>query len=208
MQLILVRHGETSWNVEEVFRGRAQIDLDEAGLRQAELVAGYLRQMQIEAVYSSPLARALHTAEAIAVKHRLVVNSSEALNDLDFGDWEGKSIAVVREAYPEQYMLWTAHPEKARLPGGETLGDATRRAMTAVHQAITDHQGSVVMVSHRVVIKTLTLALMGLDESSFWNVRVDPCSITAFEHSEGRFILLRQNDTCFLHSTGESLRDF
>jgi broad specificity phosphatase PhoE len=208
MQLILVRHGETSWNVEEVFRGRARIDLDEAGLRQAELVAGYLRQMHIEAVYSSPLERAVHTAEAIAVKHRLLVHSSEALNDLDFGDWEGKSIAVVREAFPEQYMLWISHPERARLPGGETLGDATRRAMTAVHQAIADHQGNVVMVSHRVVIKTLTLALMGLDESKFWNVRVDPCSITAFEHSEGRFILLKQNDTCFLHSTGESLRDF
>jgi broad specificity phosphatase PhoE len=208
VELVLVRHGETAWNVGEIFRGRSQIDLDEAGMRQADLVAEYLKDMQIEAVYSSPLARALHTAEPIARRHFLPVNPSDALNDLDFGEWEGKPTTVVSEYYPEQYALWTVHPERASLPRGETLGDATRRALTAVHRAVAVHRGNVVLVSHRVVIKILTLALLGLDESRFWNIRVDPCSITAFEHSEGRFVLVRQNDTCFLHAAGERLRDF
>lgn len=64
--IILVRHGDTDWNVEEVFRGRADIELNETGIEQARLLAKYLESVPIEAVYSSPLKRALETARIIA----------------------------------------------------------------------------------------------------------------------------------------------
>ena len=72
-EIILARHGETEWNVEEVFRGRIDIELNETGMKQAELLAEYLRDVEIDAIYSSPLKRALKTAEIIAGYHKLVI---------------------------------------------------------------------------------------------------------------------------------------
>ena len=70
-KIILARHGETEWNVAEIFRGRIDVELNETGLKQAELLAEYLRDIKIEAVYSSPLKRALRTAQAISRYQRL-----------------------------------------------------------------------------------------------------------------------------------------
>ena len=86
-KIILARHGETAWNVEEIFRGRIDVELNETGRRQAQLLAGHLIDINIEAVYSSPLSRALETAEAIAGRRRLEVDVSAGLMDLDFGEW-------------------------------------------------------------------------------------------------------------------------
>jgi broad specificity phosphatase PhoE len=79
VEIILARHGETEWNVEEVFRGRIDVELNQTGLKQAELLAEYLSGHKIEAVYSSPLKRALKTAEVVARRHKLrveIVNAS------------------------------------------------------------------------------------------------------------------------------------
>jgi phosphoserine phosphatase len=202
MDVLLVRHGETFWNVGEIFRGRADVGLNETGREQAGLVAEHLRDSPIEAVYSSPLKRALHTAQAIAALHGLDVIVSAGLNDLNFGDWEGKSVNVVKQSYPRQFEMWEQKPETVTLPGGETLGQVRERALGAVSAALALHQGAVVLVSHRVVHKLLILALLGLDDSRFWNVTVDPCSVTVFKHTNGRFVLTRHNDTCFLESAG------
>jgi broad specificity phosphatase PhoE len=72
-ELILARHGQTTWNVVEVFRGQADVDLDDTGLKQAELLADYLSDREIKVVYSSPLKRAQKTASAVAKRHNLKV---------------------------------------------------------------------------------------------------------------------------------------
>jgi len=84
-EIILVRHGETEWNVKEVFRGRIDIELSENGIKQAELLAEYLSHLKIEAVYSSPLRRALKTAEMIADAHKLGVEIAPGLMDFNYG---------------------------------------------------------------------------------------------------------------------------
>jgi broad specificity phosphatase PhoE len=90
IEIILVRHGETAWNRREIFRGRADIELSETGARQAELLAQYLSQTGISAIYSSPLKRALKTAEAIASYHSLDVKTTSGLIDFDYGNWQGR----------------------------------------------------------------------------------------------------------------------
>jgi phosphoserine phosphatase len=207
--LILVRHGETAWNVGEIFRGRADIELNETGRRQASLVAAHLSELGVDAVFSSPLKRAMDTAAAIAARHSTGVTVAHGLNDLDFGEWEGKSVDLVRRSYPEQFEMWESHPERVTLPGGESLRDAKERALGVVDAALGLHVGTVVLVSHRVVNKLIILALLGLGEPCFWNVVVDPCSVTVFRHAGGRFVLTRHNDTCFLESAGaRPLADF
>ena len=208
MELVLVRHGQTKWNVEEIFRGRADIELNDHGRRQAELLGEFLAVPTIEAVYSSPLKRALDTADSVARRHRLDVQVAPGLIDMDFGDWEGLQGEVVKQRYAAAYAAWTDRPEQADIPGGETLSQVRRRVMQAVDQIVAAHSGRVVIVTHRVILKLATLSLLGLDESSFWNIVVDTCGVTTFRVEGGRNILLRHNDNSFLNLPGAKLADF
>ncbi len=198
MDIILARHGETEWNVGEVFRGRADIDLNRNGRLQAELLGQYLAVTKIEAVYTSPLKRAVDTARSIARFHNLQVEVREELNDLDFGAWEGLSVNEVPLRYPDLFAVWADHPEKVCLPGGETLDDVKKRSMKTIDTIIDHYRESVVLVTHRVVIKVLVCNLLGLGNAHFWNIMVDTCGLTTFRYDKGRFVLIRHNDNGFL----------
>ncbi len=210
VEIILVRHGETDWNKEEIFRGRADIELNEVGVRQAELLGEYLGGEEIDFVYSSPLKRAVKTAEAIASHKKLDVNIVQNLFDIDYGEWEGLSLREVKEKYPELYRDWLDTPEQVRIPGGESLEDVRGRAMSFVEDAVMwCGEGRIVFVSHRVVNKVLICGLLGLDNSDFWKIRLDTGGITRFDCGDGRLVLTVHNDTSYLQSiSGISHDDF
>ncbi len=209
MKLLLVRHGQTRWNTGEVFRGRADIELDATGIRQAELLAEHLKERPVEAVYSSPLQRALRTAEIAAAPHGGLVQIAPQLIDMDFGKWEGMSASEVRRRYPELYALWMEHPDRVKFPGGETLADVRKRAASFVQTLPARHREDVVVVSHRVVHKLLILALLGLDDSHFWDIRLDTCGTTTFAGEGSRLVLTGHNDTSYLKTLRQSgQRDF
>jgi len=208
-QILLVRHGETKWNVKEVFRGQIDIELNETGMKQAELLAEYLSSIKIDAIYSSALKRALATAEKIASFHKLNVVTAPGLMDLDFGEWQGLPHQEVRNRYKELYTQWISHPERVKTPGGENLDVVKTRAMGMVDQIITKYDGSIVLVSHRIVNKVLICALLGLDNSHFWNIEQSTCGLTIFNHKNGRFVLTRHNDISYLRPlSGTVLSDF
>jgi len=197
-EIILARHGETEWNVEEVFRGRTDVELNQTGIKQAELLAEYLSKRKIGAIYSSPLKRAVKTAEIIAGYHGLEIKVSPGLIDFDCGDWHGLLRQEVQDKYKELYDLWVSHPDKVKIPGGESLNEVTERAMNVLDDVLTKNEGAVALVAHRVVNKVLICALLGLDNSHFWNIRQDICGITTFVYENGRFILTEHNNTSFL----------
>ena len=208
-EIILVRHGETEWNVSEIFRGRIDIELNETGIRQAELLAEYLSKVKIEAIYSSPLKRALKTAEIIAGYHKLDVDIATGLIDFDFGHWQGLSHPEVKAKYKELHAAWINRPDQVKMPGGESLDDVRKRATGVVNNLIASYQGTVVLVSHRVVNKVLICALLGLDNSHFWNIKQDTCGISTFTYENEQFILTKHNDTSYLEPIGKAtLSDF
>ena len=208
-EIILARHGETEWNVEEVFRGRIDIELNETGLRQAELLAEYLSGIKIDAVYSSPLKRALKTAEMIASYHKLEVEIAPGLIDFDYGNWQGLAHQEVKDKYKELYAEWINSPDQVKMPTGESLSDVRERATGVVSDVIAKHEGTVVLVSHRVVNKVLICALLGLDNSHFWNIRLDTCGITTFTYENKRFVLTEHNNTSYLKPLHQApLSDF
>ncbi len=182
----------------EVFRGRIDVELNGTGLKQAELLGEYLSHTEIEAVYSSPLKRALRTAQAISRYQGIEVEISPGLIDLNLGEWEGLSRSAVAQKYKQIYDLWMTHPEKDTIPGGESLADVRKRALALVEDIIARHQGTVVLASHRVVCKVLTCALLGLDDSHFWNIEQSNCGMTTFLYQNGQFILTEHNNTSFL----------
>jgi phosphoserine phosphatase len=210
VEIILVRHGETTWNTAEIFRGRADVPLDDIGLEQAERLGDYLSGEKIDIVYSSPLQRAVQTAGAIARRQDLEVNTPANLIDIDYGGWQGLSSDEVSERYPELYQDWLDTPEQVRIPGGESLEDVRCRAMPFLEEAVTrGEEGRIVLVSHRVVNKVLICALLGLDNSSFWNVKMETGGITRFVLDGDRVILTGHNDTSHLSRVrAPARRDF
>jgi broad specificity phosphatase PhoE len=201
IEIILARHGETDWNASEVFRGRADVALNENGLKQAQLLGEYLGKEKIDLIYSSPLQRAVKTAEAIACTQSIDVNVVPNLNDIDCGEWQGLSLREVKEKYPEIYQDWLDTPEQVKIPGGESLEDVRSRVVPFVEDAVMRHgEGRVVLVSHRAVNKVLICALLRLDNSYFWNFKLDTGGITRFNFDGDRVVLINHNDTSYLKS--------
>lgn len=210
-KIILVRHGQTLWNKEEIFRGRIDIDLNETGLEQAKLLARALSRFQINAIYSSPLKRAVNTATPVANYQQIEVNIDEHFIDMNYGHWEGKSCEEIKETFTTLYQKWIKAPHLLRIPDGETLDEVRIRVVTGLNQILTKHkEETIVIVSHRVVNKVLICALLGLDNSSFWQIRQDTACYTIFNYEDNNFTLILHNESCHLKSLqGESeLADF
>jgi probable phosphoglycerate mutase len=124
-RLLLVRHGETEWNREERFRGRADIPLNAKGLAQAEATARCIAsRYQPAAVYASPLSRAVQTAEAIARRFSLPVQVHAGLADIDYGQWQGLSPDEVRARWPRLQAIREishAHEDRTVVAVGHTV---------------------------------------------------------------------------------------
>jgi broad specificity phosphatase PhoE len=208
-KLILARHGETEWNVEKVFRGRADVNLNEVGIKQADLLGKHLCNWELEAIYSSPVKRALDTANIVARYMEVAVCIAEGLTDFDFGEWQSLSEQEVKRLYPAILNDWQSSPHKVRMPGGENLDDVKKRTAELVDEVLSRHHGNVLLVSHRVVLKVLICSLLGLDNSHFWNISQDVCGLTIFDYVDGRFVLTKHNDTSHLRELQKSvLGDF
>jgi broad specificity phosphatase PhoE len=210
IEIILIRHGQTDWNTAETFRGRADVALNETGIKQADELGVFLEKERIDFIYSSPLQRASVTAGAIATRQKLDVNTVANLTDIDFGDWQGLSLQEVSQKFPELYRDWLDTPEQVKMPNGESLEDVRRRGVPFIEDAVMRcGEGKVVFVSHRVVIKVVICSLLGLEASHFWNLRIDTCGLTRFAAGDGRLVLTKHNDTSFLSPAGSlEQRDF
>ena len=200
----LVRHGQTAWNKEEIFRGRTDVPLDETGLKQAELAGQYFKGIEIHAIYSSPLSRAWQTAQKIAQIQTVKVEPLEGILDMSFGDWEGHAHQEIRKMDNETYRQWVESPHLVKLPGGESLDDVRGRVMAALEEVLRKHsEKTIVLVSHRVVCKVMICAILGLDNSHFWQIAQDTTAINLIQYKKGKYILSLMNETCHLKALKE-----
>ena len=145
----------------------------------------------------------------LAEVKRRWVEVTPGLIDFDYGEWQGLPNQEVKDKYKELYAEWINNPHQAKMPTGESLSEVWKRAIGVVDSIIAKYEGTVVLVSHRVVNKVLICALLGLDNSHFWNIRLDTCGITTFAYENGRFILTEHNDTSYLKPLQQApLSDF
>jgi phosphoserine phosphatase len=200
--ILLVRHGQTEWNRVERFRGRVDVPLNDTGLRQAEATGRRVADMgRPVALYSSPLSRAVKTAEAIARHVNLDVEIHPGLIDIDYGDWQTLTPDQVRSQWPEMIDTWYKTPHLAYIPGGETLVELRVRAMWTVNDLAARHTGqTIVLVSHTVINRIILMWVMGIGNERFWAIRQEPCTINVFEAEAGEYTLVSLNDTCHLRA--------
>ena len=203
-RIILVRHGQTAWNVGsgagERFRGQIDLPLDDMGLAQARALAERLATHPIAAVYSSPLKRAMETAQPTAQKLGLLVQPLPGIIDINYGDWQGLSHDEVAQAHPDLYPRWLETPHRVKFPHGESLRQVRLRGMAALKDASTRHEGrAILLVAHQVVNKVLVCAMLGLGNSHFWRIQQDNACLNIFDYQDGIFTAVLINDTCHLH---------
>lgn len=196
MRLLLIRHGETDWNVEARIQGVADIPLNDRGRRQAELLGEALAGEPISAVFASPLQRAQHTAECVALHHRLAVRTHPGLSELDQGVLEGLLAKDLREHPAGIVQAWEAGNMSIVIPGGESMEGLQQRAWSAI-EAIRDQAGPdgvVAVVSHNLTTKAIICSALGLPLITYRRLRKDNGSVSVLELQATHNILVRLND--------------
>jgi broad specificity phosphatase PhoE len=201
MRLILVRHGETEHNRGSLALGRADVPLNEKGIRQAAALEFALAEEKIAAIYCSPLQRALETAKRIAAPHDIDVKIEERLIEMDIGDLEGLTFPEIGKAHPDLLQNWAGpNGPTYRMPGSnETLTDVLARAREAVEEIIARHaEETVVTVTHNFVILATLAWLLMIDLAEFRRLRHSVAAISSVEITSARVQVITLNDTCHL----------
>lgn len=192
--LLLIRHGENDYVKQGRLAGRlAGVHLNENGRSQANALAEKLAGSKIKAVYSSPLERAVETAEPIAQALNLPVIQRQGLVEVDFGDWQDQSLKSLR-----RLKLWKTvilAPSRTTFPNGESFSQAQYRMQQEISQIMAEHSGKdlVVCVSHGDMIKLAVAYYIGLPLDMFQRFHIAPASITALSLNDTGSHLLSLN---------------
>lgn len=202
MRLILVRHGETSYNRHGIIQGsRSDTGLNKQGLDQVELIARAMTALGASAVYTSPLKRALSTAEAICRHCGIELFIVPDFVEIDAGELEGMSGLETIQKHGEFWTKWAAGDVTLTLPGGESLEKVQSRAWAQIEKIMEKHgDETVIVVSHLFVTLMIICRALGIDAGQLMRVRQDPASISVLELTATGNRLITFNDTCHLET--------
>jgi broad specificity phosphatase PhoE len=205
VRLIVVRHGETFYNMEDRLTGQADIPLSPLGERQAERVGAYLAGEKLDGIVSSDLQRARVTALAIAAHHGLVVQEDPDIREIALGNWEGMLSSEVAVLEPELMAKWQANSSLFAPIGGETLIQLHVRIVRALDRwSMRYPTGTVVWVAHGGLIGVLICHLLDMDIKRRRQFHLDNASISEFRFESERTRVFRLNETAFLHDLQET----
>jgi 2,3-bisphosphoglycerate-dependent phosphoglycerate mutase len=162
MILFLVRHGESQFNAEGRIQGQLDIPLSELGRCQAAAIADRLAAEPLDAIYSSPLSRALETATAIAARHKVKVQLENRLMEIHAGLFQGLTRLEMMERFPEEERRWTAREADFRIHGGETRRELAERGRTVLESIRETGLKHVAVVSHGAILTGALKALLDI----------------------------------------------
>jgi probable phosphoglycerate mutase len=185
-RLILVRHGETDWNTEGRYQGQSNVPLNANGLAQAEALAQQLGGESFAAIYSSDLARASQTAEALAAESGVTVHYDPRLREIDQGEWEGLLVAEIQSRYAEAFERRRFDPLSTRPPGGESVGQVRQRVIEVLDEIRRKYpNATIAIVSHGLAIALMKVYLADLPVESVWDHIPPNASAEEFNLEDG-----------------------
>lgn len=186
-EVLVIRHGQTNWNIEKRLQGHCDVPLNEKGIEQALLLADTLKEEKVDAIYSSDLSRAYKTAEEIAKYHQLPVHQDARLRERSYGAFEGLSREEVKTRYPESHALWYAADPDHVFPPGNQPAESMRNFHNRVIDALCD------IASHHVGQKIVVVAHFGIIEAAYRvvnNIPIDVRSrVPVLNTSINRFLI-------------------
>ncbi len=202
-RIVVVRHGETAWNVDQRVQGQLDIPLNDHGRRQAERLAERLAGEGLDALYSSDLARAADTAAAVGRATGLAVRPERGLRERGFGHLEGLTWREIEERHPEAAQRWRRRDPAFGPGGGEVLADFYARCVATAAALAAHHPGQVIaLVAHGGVLDCLYRAAtrVALDAPRTW--QLGNASINRLLATGEGFTLVGWNDTAHLDEAG------
>jgi ribonuclease H / adenosylcobalamin/alpha-ribazole phosphatase len=196
---VLLRHGQTPMSVQKRYAGRSDAPLTDVGVQQAAVAAKRLAAAGIAVIVTSPLLRAVQTAQEVAAAAGAAVVTDDGFRETDFGAWEGLTFAEVRERWPAELATWLADPEVAP-PGGESFTDVSARVTAALHRVLAAWSGqTVLIVSHVTPIKTLVAAALLAPPAALYRMHLDVAALSEIDwYADGPAVLRSFNDTSHL----------
>ena len=199
--MILIRHGESTWNQERRVQGHMDPSLSDRGRAQAELLASRLKGRPFASLYTSPLRRALETASVLGESVGYRPEPVAGLQEIRLGAWEGKTTEEIRAIYGNAYDRWLDAPlDAGGPPGGEAVRDFQQRAVATLEDLRTaHHDGDLLVVTHGGVIKVYLCYILGLDLNQMFRIKADNTAVTEVLFQRGRATLALLNDTCHLN---------
>jgi 2,3-bisphosphoglycerate-dependent phosphoglycerate mutase len=192
---VLLRHGQTDWNAATRIQGQLDVPLNARGHWQAARLAQALAGEALDAVFSSDLARAHATAQALAALQGLPVHTDAGLRERGFGSFEGLTYAEIEQRHPEQAQRWRRREPGFGPGGGEPLAVFCERAVAAVARIAAAQPGrSIAVVAHGGVLDCVHRAAAGiaLDAPRTW--QLGNAAINRLLYTEGRFVLVGWDD--------------
>lgn len=172
LEVILIRHGKTDWNIGRRVMGRRPIPLNRLGRQEAALVSQAISGVKIDTIYTSPIRRALETARILARGRGLRLKPAPELSEIDYGLWVGRTFDEI--SHEKEYQTYHTTPKEARAPKGESLLEVQERGVQFVETIRKIHkQGRIIAVSHADVIKAILLHYLGTDLNQLLRLKID-----------------------------------
>ena len=196
MRIILARHGETEWNRMGRFQGRSDIPLNAKGKAQVRLLAEALRKEPLAAIYTSPLIRAMETAESVRACHPdIPLEPVPDLIEMDLGAYEGMQLKDWVDRYPDVRRRWQQTPSAVKMPGGESLKDVQRRAVPAMNRICADHRqdSCLLLCSHNFVILSLLCHVCRIPLDRFRELKQETAAFSIIRTRGDHFEIERMN---------------
>ena len=193
-RLYLIRHGETEENRRGILVGSTDVPLAETGREQALALGKLARTLKVDAIYASPLQRAVETALLVFGKEARILTDSR-LRELHFGEWEGLPFAEIAEKYPELWGRWLQDWENTPIPGADIFPDFARRLLGCCDEILRAHEGgSAAIVSHGGCLRAVFAHYFsGAPGAGYWQFKVENATLHEIEFADGLPILTRFN---------------
>lgn len=183
VRLVLIRPGATDFDDQRRIKGCLDVPLNDNGVQQAQQAAITIAEAAIDAIYSSPCQSALQTAEILAKKKKLRVNSIEGLKNVNHGLWHGKLIDEVKQMQPKVYRQFQEHPEVCCPPDGESISDAELRVKLAIAKILKKHKkGSVALVVGEPLASLVKHCLLQAEIGDLWEHECDHGEVETLEY--------------------------
>lgn len=189
-ELIVIRHGETDWNVQHRWQGQTDVPLNATGLAQAQALAARMAREPGDVLYSSDLTRAMQTAAPLAAAWGQPVQAVPGLREQGFGVFEGMTARTIQQEHPALWLEWLSHRADFALPGGESLAQVSARVLAAVAQIAASHpRQRVVVVTHGGVLDTLWRHAHGLPLHGLRECLIPNTGINRLRFGDGRLFI-------------------
>lgn len=199
IKLILVRHAITEDNKSCKLSGHIDSILSEDGKEQIKELTAFLKDENIDKIYSTTSSRTKYTVEHIAKERNIEIIEKDCLKEISFGDFEGFDFNDIKLKYSEEFQKIIDYGYEYRYPNGESLIDSYDRVVKEMKEIISDNDNKTILIcSHAGTIRNIITYLISNSYEYHWNFKIDNCSVTILEVDHGFAVVNSMNNTSFL----------